>query len=155
MNITAISAETVNPINPAVNVAKTSTVPISSNMKTVGSTSQSVRGLTIEQIYDGYNRAQNFYNINHRLPNYVSYGTRKIVIADFQKILTTKGLKINVGSLINRSVYITSDNINNKTADNARINNIVNGLKSLGINAFFYQDFDQFLGELKNLGVDI
>jgi hypothetical protein len=41
-----------------------------------------------------------------------------------------------VGSLINRSVYITSDNINNKTADNARINNIVIGLKLLGINAY-------------------
>ena len=67
------------------------------------------------------------------LPNYVSYGTRKIVIADFQKILVTQGLKINLGSLVNRPVYITSDNIKNKTADNARINNMIKALKLLGI----------------------
>jgi len=93
-----------------------------------------VSGLTSAQIKDGYNRAQNFYNINHRLPNYVSYGTRKVMIAEFQTILATQGLKINM--FYSRPIYITSDNINNKATDNARINNIVAGLKALGFKAY-------------------
>ncbi|ADZ09595.1 Pseudomurein-binding repeat-containing protein [Methanobacterium lacus] len=93
-----------------------------------------VSGLTSAQIKDGYTRAQNFYNTNHRLPNYVSYGTKKVMISDFQTILATQGLKINM--YYSRPVYITSDNINNKTADNTRINNIVTGLKALGIKAY-------------------
>lgn len=93
-----------------------------------------VSGLTQAQIRDGYTRAQNFYNINHRLPNYVSYGTRKVMIAKFQTILATQGLKINM--YYSRPIYITSDNINNKATDNARINNIVAGLKALGFKAY-------------------
>lgn len=93
-----------------------------------------VSGLTSAQIKDGYTRAQNFYNTNHRLPNYVSYGTRKVMIADFQTILATQGLKINM--YYSRPVYITSDNINNKTADNARINKLVAGLNAMGIKAY-------------------
>lgn len=135
-NMAAISAATVNQISPTVNNTKTTSVALSSNMKTVGSSSQLVSGLTSDQILDGYVRTQYFYKINHRLPNYVSYGTRKIVIADFQKILVTQGLKINLGSLVNRPVYITNDNIKNKTADNARINNMIKALKLVGINAY-------------------
>lgn len=135
-NIAAISAATVNQISPTLNNTKTTSVTLNSNVKTVGSSSQLVSGLTYDQILDGYVRTQYFYKINHRLPNYVSYGTRKIVITDFQKILILQGLKINMGSLINRPVYITSDNINNKTADNARINNIIKGLKLIGITAY-------------------
>ena len=56
------------------------------------------------------------------------------MISDFQTILATQGLKINM--YYSRPVYITSDNINNKTADNARINNIVAGLNALGIKAY-------------------
>lgn len=93
-----------------------------------------VSGLTSAQIQDGYTRTQNFYNTNHRLPNYVSYGTRKVMISDFQTILATQGLKINM--YYSRPVYITSDNINNKTADNARINSIIAGLNKLGIKAY-------------------
>jgi hypothetical protein len=132
----AISAATVNQISPTINSSKTTTVTMSTNIKTVGNSSQLVCGLTPEQILDGYVRAQYFYKVNHRLPNYVSYGTRKIIIGDFQKILATQGQKIIVGSLVNRPVYITSDNIKNKTVDNARINNIINGLKTLGITAY-------------------
>jgi hypothetical protein len=137
--MTTITATTVNQTYTTVNTTKTTTLiqsTASSSVKVVGTSSQLVSGLTTTQIYDGYTRAQNFYNTQHRLPNYVSYGTRKVLIADFQKILATQGLKINLGSLTKRPVYITSDNINNKTADNARINKIVAGLKKLGINAF-------------------
>lgn len=57
-----------------------------------------------------------FYNVQNRLPNYVSVTTFKKVIAL-------------------RPVYITSDNIINKTTDNARINSIVKGLRALGLYA--------------------
>jgi hypothetical protein len=57
-------------------------------------TTKLVSGLTLAQIKDGLSRAQKFYNANNRLPNYVSFGTRKIPITSFQKILTTQKLKI-------------------------------------------------------------
>lgn len=69
-----------------------------------------VSPLTLSQIKDGYARAQKFYNSNYRLPNYISYGSKKIPIATFQKIMATQNLKIktlniastnkNVGSSI-------------------------------------------------------
>jgi hypothetical protein len=92
-------------------------------------------GLTAAQIKDGYTRTQKFYNSNYRLPNYVSYGTKKIPIATFQKILATQNLKIKLVTGTGRPVYITSDNINSPTTDKARVNSIVKGLKALGINA--------------------
>jgi hypothetical protein len=52
-------------------------------------------GLTLAQMKDGLSRAQKFYNTNHRLPKYVSFGAKKIPISTFQKILATKKLKIN------------------------------------------------------------
>ncbi len=63
-----------------------------------------------------YCKIIDFYNVQNRLPNYVSVTTFKKVIAL-------------------RPVYITSDNIINKTADNARINSIVKGLRALGLYA--------------------
>ena len=56
----------------------------------------------------------NFYNINNRLPNYVTMSAWNA----------------------NRPVYITSDNINNNTADTNRINAIINELKQLGVPAY-------------------
>ena len=105
------------------------------------STSFKVSSLTLSQVRDGLSRAQKFYNTNYRLPNYVSFGSNKVPISDFQKIIASQGLKIKVvssgiGKISGRPVYITSDNINNKGVDNARINSIVNGLRILGINAY-------------------
>ena len=46
---------------------------------------------------------------------------------------------INIMDTTNyRPVYITSDNINNTSADNARINNIVAALQQLGLVAVNY-----------------
>jgi hypothetical protein len=59
------------------------------------STCFTVSPITLAQIKDGFSRAQTFVNINLRLPNYVSYGTKTIGITEFQKILATQGLKIN------------------------------------------------------------
>lgn len=124
------SAATVNQTTTTVKHNTTTTHKLTS-----ASTSTNTEGLSTAQIKDGYQRAQKFYNENYRLPNYVSYGTKKIPIATFQKILATQNLKIKLYTGNNRPVYITSDNINNPTADKARVNSIVKGLKALGINA--------------------
>ena len=54
-----------------------------------------VNGLTVAQLKDGISRAEAFYKKDHRLPVYISYGTRKIPIATFQKNIASQGLKIN------------------------------------------------------------
>ena len=54
-----------------------------------------VSPITLAQMKDGQQRAQNFFNTNQRLPNYVSYGSTQIPIAQFQKIIATQGLKLN------------------------------------------------------------
>ena len=53
-----------------------------------------VSTLTLAQMKDGLKRAQTFYNTNHRLPAYVSFGTKKVSITEFQTIIATQGLKI-------------------------------------------------------------
>ncbi len=55
-----------------------------------------VSSLTLAQMKDGLNRAQIFYNEHDRLPTYVSFGSKKIVIIEFQKIIATQGLKIKI-----------------------------------------------------------
>ena len=99
------------------------------------STSFTVSPITLAQMKDGLNRAQKFYNKHKRLPNYVNYGHKKIHIAVFLQIIGFQGMKIKGFSGV-RPVYITSDNINNPTVDNARINSIVTVLRSMGINAY-------------------
>jgi methionine-rich copper-binding protein CopC len=105
-------------------------------------TSFTVSPITLLQMKDGLSRAQTFYNINHRLPNYVSYGSKQIDINTFMKIIGTQGLKIKTTTVNGvslsqgRPVYITSDNISGRTSDNARITSIINGLKALGIKAY-------------------
>lgn len=125
------SAAVVNQSNTIVKNISTT------NIKTTGSSIQSSHVLTVAQMNDGLSRAQKFYNTNNRLPNYVSYGTTKILIAEFKTIIATKGLKINeIYANIGKPIYIASDNINNSAADNSRINNIIKGLQLLGLNAF-------------------
>ncbi len=126
------SATTVNQTATAVNHNTTTTNKVTA---TNTSSTKLVGGLTTAQIKDGYSRVQKFYNTNYRLPNYVSYGSKKVPITTFQKILATQNLKIKLFTGTSRPVYITSDNINNPSKDNARINSIVKGLKALGIKA--------------------
>ena len=59
------------------------------------STSFRVSSLTMIQMKDGISRAQKFYISNHRLPNYVTFGTKKILINNFKAIIGAYGLKIN------------------------------------------------------------
>ncbi len=114
----------------------TTKVPIAQFQQIMAKNGQFISGLSWAQINDGYSRVQNFYNINHRVPNYVSYGIKKVPISQFQGIIAIAGLKINLGLIVGKPIYITSDYINNTSIDNARINSIVNGLKLLGLNAY-------------------
>ena len=62
---------------------------------TVYTTSFTLSPITLAQMKEGQKRVQTFFNNNQRLPNYVNYGSTKITIAQFQKIIATQGLKIN------------------------------------------------------------
>ena len=68
---------------------------LTGNGNSLYSTSFTVSPITLAQMKDGQTRAQTFFNNNQRLPNYVSYGTTEIPIAQFQKIIATQGLQIN------------------------------------------------------------
>jgi len=75
-------------------------------------TSFTVSPITLAQMKDGLNRAQKFYNTNQRLPSYVSFGSKKILIAQFQQIIATQGLKITTHS----SIIVGKNNAGTVTA---------------------------------------
>ena len=58
-----------------------------------------MNGLTVAQLKDGTSRVQSFYNKNGRLPKYITFGTRKILMSTFQKNIATQGLKINTKTI--------------------------------------------------------
>ena len=68
---------------------------LTGNGNSLYSTSFTLSPITLAQMKDGQKRVQTFFNNNQRLPNYVNYGSTKIPIAQFQKIIATQGLKIN------------------------------------------------------------
>jgi len=68
---------------------------LSGNINTAFSSSFTVSPITVAQMKDGISRAQKFYSKQGRLPTTVSYGSKKIPMAEFQKIIATQGLKIN------------------------------------------------------------
>jgi hypothetical protein len=72
-----------------------SVTDLSGNGNSLYTSSFTVSPITLLQMKDGQKRAQTFFNNNQRLPNYVSYGSTKILIAQFQTIIATQGLKIN------------------------------------------------------------
>ena len=141
---TSINGDTLS-ITPSTTLTKGSNYEIlvhsgsvkdlSGNSVHLFSTSFMISPITLAQMKDGLKRTQNFYNTNGRLPNYVNYGSLKIPIASFQEIIGFQGMKIN-GYTGVRPVYITSDNINCESTDNARINAIVDVLKNMGIHAY-------------------
>ncbi|ADZ08498.1 Pseudomurein-binding repeat-containing protein [Methanobacterium lacus] len=112
MNVGSVSAANTTNTTVQSHTTVQSTVTTSKNVTTTvkKTTTKKVAtnsyGLTTAQIKDGLNRAQTFYNKNNRLPNYVSYGTTKIPIASFQKILTAYGLKIVVKTYANGWVTV-------------------------------------------------
>ena len=68
---------------------------LTGNGNSIYTSSFTLSPITLAQMKDGQNRVQAFFNNNQRLPNYVSYGSTKISIAQFQQIIATQGLKIN------------------------------------------------------------
>jgi len=101
----------------ATMVLKTSsatTTKVLTSTQTKTKVSVNMHGLSNAQILNGLFRAQNFYYTNNRLPHYVSYGTTKISISEFNLILTAKGLKIvtapkNVWSTVKNVKYFQQD----------------------------------------------
>jgi transglutaminase-like putative cysteine protease len=77
-------------------------IPISTfqqNIAKAGLTiTTTINGLTLAQINDGISRVQTFYTNNGRLPNYISYGTRKILVTTFQQNIASAGLKLTLTS---------------------------------------------------------
>jgi hypothetical protein len=121
-NVSSSSAASINQTNISTSAKSLDTVGISTNTTTsiaktnsdtniikvantiiqpkVNSTMAAgapvtVNGLTVAQLKDGISRVQAFYAKYHRLPNYVSYGSRQISIATFQKNIASQGLKIS------------------------------------------------------------
>ena len=99
--------------NVSTNVTKTDIKKVAN--KTSNVTNQAagapvlVNNLTIAQLKDGISRAEAFYVKNHRLPNYINYGTRKIPIATFQKNIASQGLKIKTTTV--KSVPINTSSV--------------------------------------------
>ncbi len=115
----------------------TSKLTMTQFQQNITSNGQLVGGLSLIQINDGLPRIQTFYNANHRLPNYVTYGTTNIPISKFKQIMAINGSIINLNRLLAfKPIYITSDNIRNVKIDNERVTNIINGLNALGLKAY-------------------
>ncbi len=68
---------------------------LAGNGNSIYTNSFTLSPITLVQMKDGQKRVQTFFNNNQRLPNYVNYGSTKISITQFQKIIATQGLKIN------------------------------------------------------------
>ena len=99
------SAATVNQTANNTNVSATQTVTntATTTVKQVSTTNLNctnntdgvvVNNLTIAQLKNGISRVEAFYAKDHRLPNYVSYGSRHVLIATFEKNIASQGLKL-------------------------------------------------------------
>lgn len=78
-----------------ITMASGSVTDISGKAISYYSTSFRVSSLTMAQMKDGISRVQKFFITNHRLPNYVTFGTKKILINNFKEIISAYGLKVN------------------------------------------------------------
>ena len=90
MNFSSVAAATSS--TSTTMKTTTNAVATTQTIKTVAAVNN--YGLTLAQIKDGQYRAQRFYCTYNRVPNYVSYGTKKIPITTFKQILTANGLKL-------------------------------------------------------------
>jgi len=82
---------------------------LSGNINAAFSSSFTVSPITVAQMKDGISRAQKFYAKQGRLPKSVSYGSKKITMVEFQKIIATQGLlikkpKVTVSALSNANL---------------------------------------------------
>ena len=96
----------ITPTSPLTKGAKYQLIINSGSIKDLNgnivssfSTTFTVSKLSLSQVKEGLSRTQKFYNTNYRLPNYVSYGTNKVPISQFQQILASAGLKIKTSPM--------------------------------------------------------
>ena len=116
-NLTVQSNSSASAIDP--NKISTTSTTLKTSVNTVTSTQLktsvktvslvNVYGLTLTQMKDGRLRAQTFYNKYNRLPKYVSFGTVKVPIATFQKIIATHGMKIVVK--VPQNIWVSIKNL--------------------------------------------
>lgn len=78
-----------------ITIASGSVTDLSGKACSLYTTSFTVSSLTMTQMTDGISRIQKFYTKNNRLPAYVIFGNKKILIKNFKAIIETYGLKIN------------------------------------------------------------
>jgi len=90
-------------INP-VNKLKTGKYIITLGNNTVSDSNKNINSafkscftispISLAQMKDGKSRVERFYAVNHRLPKYVTFGSKKIMINEFEKLLATQNLSI-------------------------------------------------------------
>ena len=93
-NINTSNYATEDNATTNIKITNTSETPNLNNTQAAGAPVL-VNGLTVAQLKDGTSRVQAFFNKYDRLPTYVSFETRKVPIATFQKNIATQGLTIN------------------------------------------------------------
>ncbi|HOI71787.1 MAG TPA: pseudomurein-binding repeat-containing protein [Methanobacterium sp.] len=108
-----------------INLAGKITTFININGRLPNFISTSLGNMRPENLIYTYSKIVAFYKTNNRLPNTVS-------VVPWSSISKTD---VGTGTGL-RAVYIVSDNINNISVDNDRINRIVNELKNLGLQAY-------------------
>jgi hypothetical protein len=84
-----------------------------------------VNGLNVAQLKDGISRVQAYYAKYGKLPTYVSFGTRHIPIATFEKNIATQGLKITTKAVVKpdtSSVAALAKSLKGSTAYNTAVN---------------------------------
>ena len=103
-----------------------------------------------------YPAPEAFYKKNHRLPTYISYGTRKIPIATFQKNIASQGLKINTTTVITvpnntSSIFALAKSLSTGcTTSLQKATNIFNWVRDNINYAFYYNTKYGANGTLKN-----
>jgi hypothetical protein len=136
-NYTAANAKSTSNTN-SKNVTANSKNPINSTM--AAGAPVLVNGLTVAQLKDGVSRVQTFYDKNGRLPNYVSFGTRQISIATFQKNIATQSLKIYTTKINGLTYTQLKDGVSRVQAfydKNGRLPNYVSfGTRQISIATF-------------------
>jgi len=86
--------------------------------------------ISYETLIYTYSKIMSYYNTNQKLPDTVSVNSQ---VYSTQSTTTSEGANAVV-----RPIYIVSDNITGTKQDKARINSIINALKSLGVTAVSY-----------------
>ena len=109
-----IKAATTSTVKAVTNTtAKTTTTPTTVKATTV--IPPIVGGLTLAQVKDGITRTQKFVATNGRLPAYVSYGSKKIPMAQFQQILKIEGLSLTAKTTTVKAVPAPAPLVNGLT----------------------------------------